>query len=105
MVSNMKKLIFGLLVFIPIISLSAYACPGGKAEGHGDRIIKKLELNDEQATQFREIMQSKRENMRAFHDQQYQDTLEKLDAVLNEEQMEEFQEMRERRMQHKQQEL
>ncbi len=101
----MKKLLYGLLICIPLISIAAFACPGGKHGKHVDRMIEKLELNDEQATQFRTVMQTKHEKMRAYHKEQYQETLSQLETFLTAEQLQEFQEMRTRRMQHKKREL
>lgn len=96
----MKRLLFSLLVFLPLISTAAFACPGGKG-GHGDRMIKQLDLNAEQVVQFRGIMQAKRKKMHAFHEEQHNETLSQLNSVLTAEQMQEFQQLRERRMQRK----
>ncbi|MGI9227789.1 MAG: hypothetical protein ACR2PU_03255 [Gammaproteobacteria bacterium] len=101
----MKKLLYGLLVCIPLVSIAAFACPDGKGEKHADRMVEELELNDEQFDQFRDAMQTKCENMRAFHEEQHQEMLKQLETFLTAEQMQEFQEMRERRIQHKKRHL
>lgn len=89
-----------MFIFLSLISVAAFASPGGKC-GHGDRMIKQLDLNEEQAVQFREIMQTKRKKMRAFHEEQHNEPLNQLNSVLTAEQMEEFQQVREHRMQRK----
>ena len=97
----MKKLFYGLVICIPLIFSVANACPGGKHGDHVGRMIEKLDLNEEQAAQFREVMQVKRDKMRAYHNEQYQDTLKQLEVFLTAEQLQEFQEMREQKMHHK----
>lgn len=101
----MKKLLYGLLVCIPLVSVAAFACPKDKGERHADRMVEKLELTDEQADQFRDVLQNKRESMRTFREERHQEMVKQLETFLTAEQMQGFQEMRERRMQHKKRHL
>ena len=45
--------------------------PKGRV-GDGGRMAKKLDLTEEQAMQFREIMQAKHGEMYSFHEEQYE---------------------------------
>ena len=101
----MKKLLYGLVICIPLVSISAFACPDGKGEKHADRMVEELELNDEQADQFRDALQTKRENMRTFLEEQHQEMLKQLETFLTAEQIQEFQDVLERRIQHKKRHL
>lgn len=96
----MKKLFFGLFVCLLLISVAVFAYPEGEC-GHGERMIEQLNLNEEQAVEFREIMQEKHEEMHAYRKTQHEEAIEQLYLVLTVEQMEEFKQINESRIQHK----
>ena len=103
--SDMRKLLYGLIICMPLVSIGAFACPDGKGDKRAERMVEKLKLNDEQADQFRDALQIKRENMRTFHEEQHEDMLKQLETFLTAEQVQEFQEIRERRIRHKKRHL
>ena len=96
----MKKLYFSLIVCLILISVAVFAFPGGHCD-HSERMIKQLDLNDEQAAHFREVMLAKREEIHAYQESQYEETIEHLYSVLTTEQIEEFKQIRESRIQRK----
>ena len=81
-------------------AVSAFACPGDKG-GRMDRVIEKLDLNAEQADQFRAVMETKRESMKSYHEAQRTETLNQLQGILTDDQLQQFEEMTERRFHHR----
>ncbi len=76
----------------------------GKGGQHMERMIQKLQLSDEQATSFRQIMQEQREKQRAVMKELREEakpqmeiiqneTIQRLSSVLDESQLQQYQEL------------
>ena len=87
----MKKVISSLLVATALVAGSASVSAGHG--GHMESVIEQLGLTAEQETQFREIMQTKREKKKSFFKELRADTHAQLKEVLTDEQLAEFEEM------------
>lgn len=99
----MKKILSISLIALMLAAGVASAespCKHGKGK-HMERMTEKLELTADQETQFREIMQAKREKMKSYHEEQRAETLSQLSTVLTDEQLAEFEEMSQRRHERK----
>ena len=96
----MKKLLFGLLVCISLASVAVLSWAGHRGSEHTDCMIDKLELTEEQAAQFRDVMQENRKELLAFRETQREETLSQLETFMSAEQLQKFQEMREHKANH-----
>lgn len=70
---------------------------GKHSEKRLNRLAEKLELNDEQKTQIQAIMESNRTEMQQHFEQQREATKAQLGEVLSAEQLEEFENMIEKK--------
>lgn len=99
-----------LLVALALISLTSITlasgppCGGSDGPGRGfgpgnpgDRLAYELNLNTEQQTQVQTIMKEQRNEAQTWKEQHEKATEEKLNKVLNAEQMEKFQSLKKNR--------
>lgn len=83
-----------LIGILGIGAFSAYASPDeGRAEKRLGRITQKLNLNEQQQQQFREVMKSHMEKRKAMREER----ISKINAILTTEQKEKFDQIREER--------
>ena len=111
-------------VFALVVGAAAFAGPGTKhdPQAHIDRLATELGLDDAQATQVGEILRQQRDKYRALHhelrdqgvergsdearalrEQAREETRQRLSAVLTEEQLVSFEELRREHMQQRKQ--
>ncbi len=84
------------IILIGILSITAVAnatAAEGRAEKRLDHISKRLDLNEQQQQQFREIMRLHQEQRKALHEERKQS----INSILTAEQQEKFTQIQEKR--------